>query len=138
MRAIIIAVVAASLGAWLSACCDCAQAVADKDAQIAALERQVADLEGRIAKLADAEPHAAEPAAARPAARRAPADLAACVERLKACELDPFKGGKYFTSDKGEPKPGTAPAGGELLDPFMNKPKADPPPGEVKDPFSKN
>lgn len=41
-----------------------------------------------------------------PAADCAPLEekLEACRERLRACEQDPFKGGKYFTGDAGSDK----------------------------------
>lgn len=150
MRAIVIATFVALLGSWLSACCDCAKVVAEKEQRVAELEEQLAGLEAKVTELESArtaEP-TEKPEAAEPTAETAPADLASCIERLKACELDPFKGGKYFTPEKVDPKAACKPAAksaggdsGELMDPFKGKPKPKPQPqpkkGEVKDPFSK-
>lgn len=145
MRAIVIVTFVALLGSWVGACCDCATVVAQKDEQVAELGKQIAELEAKVAELESAraaEP-AARPEAAEPAAEAAPEDLASCIERLKACELDPFKGGKYFTPEKVDPraagKPAAKPGGGpaDLMDPFKDKPKPEPKKGEVKDPFSK-
>jgi len=141
MRAIAIFTFVALIGAWSSACCDCAEVVEEKQGQVTDLEEQVSELEAKIAELeqAAAEQPAEEPAAARPV-EAAPQDLESCIERLKACELDPFKGGKYFTPEKVDPRAGTAAPGAaskDLIDPFKDKPKAEAKAGDVKDPFAK-
>ncbi|MBW2276092.1 MAG: hypothetical protein JRF63_01290 [Deltaproteobacteria bacterium] len=130
MRAIAIVTFVALVGAWSSACCDCAKAIEEKEGQVAGLEAKVKELER-----AAAEKPAEESAAAKPPAEAAPANLDSCIERLKACELDPFKGGKYFTPEKVDPK---AAGGGDkdLKDPFKGKPKPEPKKGDLMDPFA--
>jgi len=138
MRAMVIVISVALLGAGVIGCCDCQQHLVEKDARIGELEKQVAELESKLSEQPAAEqPQAEQPSATAPAS---PTDLAACIERLKACELDPFKGGKYFSPEKVDPscdKP-TAKAGPkDLKNPFEGKPKAKAAEGELVDPFSK-
>lgn len=145
MRVVTIGTFVVLLGVWLCACCDCAQMVSEKESQVSELEEQVAALTAKVAELesAAAEAPKEEPAPKQPV-EEAPADLASCIERLKACELDPFKGGKYFMPEKVDPaaagKPADGPAKGDradLLDPFKDKLRPAPAKGEVVDPFAK-
>lgn len=112
MRAIVIS--GCAVVALCSACCDCAKFMAEKDEKIAELQEQVGLLQGKLEALESAQAPATEPVpAAGETSSGNPTDLATCLERLKACEKDPFKGGKYFITDKNAPPVDNKPPSGD-------------------------
>jgi hypothetical protein len=137
MRYLVVLVVLPLLAAGFCACdCDCMQHVAEKDKQIVELQGKVTELEQKVTELEGAATATEAPAASKPGGP-SPATLGACLERLKACEQDPFKGPKYFSPEKVEPdKGGGKKVPADLIDPFAGKDKPPPAKGAIVDPFA--